>query len=201
MFCPNCGKEIDNKATICIHCGIKINNHSQTNDIIKAIVIVVAIILLIVIMIVVMVAILSPSLSKGIEETRYVVSVQKARNILISITAMNKVFENPSIKEMDEKKLTDYFSEQLDCTRLSNNSLKVNDGMIYEFHTKGKCNNDNCRVIVDVNGEKYPNKLWTSESKEPGDRIEFRINLNKKHIVDFVNPPKRLVEEVNKKRL
>ena len=26
MFCSNCGKEIDNKAVICIHCGCAINN-------------------------------------------------------------------------------------------------------------------------------------------------------------------------------
>jgi uncharacterized membrane protein YvbJ len=26
MYCNNCGKEIDNKAVICIHCGVSTNN-------------------------------------------------------------------------------------------------------------------------------------------------------------------------------
>ena len=67
--------------------------------------------------------------------------------------------------------------------------------MFYEFHTKGKCNNDNCRIIVDTNGEKLPNKLWTSKSSKVNDRVEFKINLNKKPIVVFVNPPKELIED------
>ncbi len=26
MFCKNCGKEIDDKATVCIHCGVPTAN-------------------------------------------------------------------------------------------------------------------------------------------------------------------------------
>ena len=26
MFCKNCGKEIDDKAAICVHCGVNIKN-------------------------------------------------------------------------------------------------------------------------------------------------------------------------------
>ncbi|MBQ6863899.1 MAG: zinc ribbon domain-containing protein [Clostridia bacterium] len=34
MFCTNCGKEIDNNAAICIHCGVATNNttHSVNNS-------------------------------------------------------------------------------------------------------------------------------------------------------------------------
>lgn len=28
MFCSNCGKEIDNKTIMCIHCGCAINNNN-----------------------------------------------------------------------------------------------------------------------------------------------------------------------------
>ena len=30
MFCKNCGKEIDDKATVCIHCGVPTANAQQT---------------------------------------------------------------------------------------------------------------------------------------------------------------------------
>lgn len=29
MFCSNCGKEIDDKAVICIHCGCQVNNPTK----------------------------------------------------------------------------------------------------------------------------------------------------------------------------
>lgn len=29
MFCSNCGKEIDDKAVVCIHCGCATNNQQQ----------------------------------------------------------------------------------------------------------------------------------------------------------------------------
>lgn len=32
MYCTNCGKEIDDKASICIHCGVSTNNLSETTD-------------------------------------------------------------------------------------------------------------------------------------------------------------------------
>jgi len=33
MFCKNCGKEIDDKADICIHCGVKVSKLStETKD-------------------------------------------------------------------------------------------------------------------------------------------------------------------------
>ena len=32
MYCSNCGKEIDNKAVICIHCGCAINNNGTLTD-------------------------------------------------------------------------------------------------------------------------------------------------------------------------
>lgn len=32
MFCKNCGKEIDDKAAICIHCGVATGNSSIGNE-------------------------------------------------------------------------------------------------------------------------------------------------------------------------
>lgn len=32
MFCKNCGKEIDDKAAICIHCGVAVENAASSKD-------------------------------------------------------------------------------------------------------------------------------------------------------------------------
>lgn len=32
MFCYNCGKEIDDKAVVCIHCGVETKNMKSNND-------------------------------------------------------------------------------------------------------------------------------------------------------------------------
>ena len=31
MFCYNCGKEIDDKAVVCIHCGVATKNMNSTD--------------------------------------------------------------------------------------------------------------------------------------------------------------------------
>ncbi|MBU0997757.1 MAG: TM2 domain-containing protein [Firmicutes bacterium] len=31
MYCSNCGKEIDDKAAICIHCGVPTNHYKNVN--------------------------------------------------------------------------------------------------------------------------------------------------------------------------
>ncbi len=31
MFCRNCGKEIDDKAAICVHCGVAVNPTAVAN--------------------------------------------------------------------------------------------------------------------------------------------------------------------------
>ena len=30
MYCPNCGKQIDDKAVICVHCGVAVHNPNVT---------------------------------------------------------------------------------------------------------------------------------------------------------------------------
>lgn len=32
MFCKNCGREIDDKASICIHCGVSTDKEKDIND-------------------------------------------------------------------------------------------------------------------------------------------------------------------------
>ncbi|GAA0086357.1 hypothetical protein UT300007_27960 [Clostridium sp. CTA-7] len=32
MFCKNCGKEIDDKASICVHCGVSTNSNPAVVD-------------------------------------------------------------------------------------------------------------------------------------------------------------------------
>jgi len=32
MFCSNCGKEIDDKAYLCVHCGVKVNKKQSLSD-------------------------------------------------------------------------------------------------------------------------------------------------------------------------
>lgn len=32
MFCANCGKEIDDKAAVCPHCGVATKNSTEVND-------------------------------------------------------------------------------------------------------------------------------------------------------------------------
>ena len=32
MFCKNCGKEIDNNAVVCVHCGSKTDNFSSVEE-------------------------------------------------------------------------------------------------------------------------------------------------------------------------
>lgn len=32
MFCSKCGKEINNEAIVCIHCGCAVKNNKQTNQ-------------------------------------------------------------------------------------------------------------------------------------------------------------------------
>ncbi|MDZ4907450.1 zinc-ribbon domain-containing protein, partial [Clostridium perfringens] len=32
MFCKNCGKEIDDKASICVHCGVPTNSNPGVVD-------------------------------------------------------------------------------------------------------------------------------------------------------------------------
>jgi len=32
MFCHNCGKEISNKAVVCVHCGVETKNLSNKNN-------------------------------------------------------------------------------------------------------------------------------------------------------------------------
>lgn len=32
MFCTNCGKEIDDKAVVCIHCGCAVNGNNTLNN-------------------------------------------------------------------------------------------------------------------------------------------------------------------------
>ena len=32
MFCKNCGKEIDDKASICIHCGVAVEKKSENTE-------------------------------------------------------------------------------------------------------------------------------------------------------------------------
>lgn len=31
MYCRECGKEIDDKAVVCIHCGCAVNDNSSTS--------------------------------------------------------------------------------------------------------------------------------------------------------------------------
>ena len=33
MYCSNCGKEIDDKAVICVHCGVATHNMNQTQNV------------------------------------------------------------------------------------------------------------------------------------------------------------------------
>lgn len=32
MYCQNCGKEIDDKATVCVYCGTPVNRRPKIND-------------------------------------------------------------------------------------------------------------------------------------------------------------------------
>ena len=32
MFCKNCGKEIDDKAAICVHCGVAVEKKSENSE-------------------------------------------------------------------------------------------------------------------------------------------------------------------------
>ncbi len=32
MFCKNCGKEIDDKAAICVHCGVPVKDSTATSE-------------------------------------------------------------------------------------------------------------------------------------------------------------------------
>ncbi len=32
MFCSNCGKEIDDKAVVCVHCGVQTNNKIKSES-------------------------------------------------------------------------------------------------------------------------------------------------------------------------
>ena len=32
MYCYNCGKEIDDKAVVCVHCGVETKNMKSTTD-------------------------------------------------------------------------------------------------------------------------------------------------------------------------
>lgn len=32
MFCKNCGKEIDDKASVCVHCGVAVENEALKTD-------------------------------------------------------------------------------------------------------------------------------------------------------------------------
>lgn len=34
MYCTNCGKQIDDKAVICVHCGVAVNNPVLTSSLI-----------------------------------------------------------------------------------------------------------------------------------------------------------------------
>ena len=32
MFCQECGKEVNDKAAVCVHCGVAMSNQSQTTS-------------------------------------------------------------------------------------------------------------------------------------------------------------------------
>lgn len=34
MYCPNCGKQIDDRAVVCVNCGVAINNPNATSSLI-----------------------------------------------------------------------------------------------------------------------------------------------------------------------
>lgn len=36
MYCPNCGKQIDDKAVVCVHCGVSIANPTVTSSLLGA---------------------------------------------------------------------------------------------------------------------------------------------------------------------
>ena len=36
MYCPNCGKQIDDRAVLCVNCGIAINNPPVTRSLVGA---------------------------------------------------------------------------------------------------------------------------------------------------------------------
>ena len=37
MYCRNCGKEIDNKAAVCIHCGVAVNDTASQQPVINVV--------------------------------------------------------------------------------------------------------------------------------------------------------------------
>lgn len=102
---------------------------------------------------------------------------EKATSLLTQCT-LEQIIKNKGIKDLSSSGLKKYFEEVIDekCDS-SENQLSCSDGISYTFYGNGECKYKKCYIIIDINGQKGPNKFWT-ENKKPQDQITINLLLD-----------------------
>lgn len=114
------------------------------------------------------------------------------QSLLFKQIMKNSSINGVKLKDFRSENLMKYFNEDGIFEKTGSNKLvEPLTGAVLEFNSDGKCKKENCSIIVDLNGEKGPNELWT-DPEDPKDRINFIIKRNKQneiliHIPEFMN--------------
>lgn len=190
MFCFNCGKEVNGDAQICPFCGKGLKRKAKSP--LKIIFVMFSTMLSIIIVVYLFIATI-PLFIKKTNENNFLKGAKEAESVIINVLAMERV-TNGGI--FTASRLIDCFTEVLNAERTSYNVLEGANGIFYYFYGSGKCTNGSCKIIVDVNGNDLPNKLWTKDD-EINDRIEFKIVCKNGYCKPELSSPNKTVWYAN----
>ena len=133
------------------------------------------------------------------KQSFYKASVKKAiAELNQSIAASNMKSAFGTIPYNSSEKLTEFFKINLKISKYSikNSELYANTGIKYKFFSKGKCGGEfstdnpdlaNCVVLIDVNGDKKPNKLSSGNNPNNFDyKDQYKLIIKDRAIVPAV---------------
>lgn len=127
------------------------------------------------------------NLSLKTNELEFSTGAKKAVATLNQALTMNMALDGKEMKNLNSEQLTNYFAKNMSVkNKISKTKFETSDGFTYEFKSTGSCSNGHCSVLVDTNGNKEPNIMWTSNGK-PQDQIVMTITKTE------VKPPAQVL--------
>lgn len=103
---------------------------------------------------------------------------QEALNIeqqINDVILIESALQKRNLDGMNNSELTKFFASRFIVKeQIKPNKIEIKDGKFLEFISNGKCENNSCKVVVDLNGNNKPNKKWVKVDK-PSDIIELKL--------------------------
>ena len=147
-----------------------------------------------------------PRLAKRAKTMETISGLRRTATMLSEILKINKIDMIRFPETLDSENITQYFFASMggfegeliekDTIRMMSNDKKHET--TYKFTGNGECSEEKpCTILVDINGKKKPNKLWTEPEKYQ-DQYEIPLVLSKSK-QDFIMNEPEIIKKIEQK--